>query len=102
MTAFGTSDSDSEIMSRYFSGADTPIINVVGQVGNLWDDQIVINLGNLGGEKALRHKPVVLITSLLVCTGCTCWLLEIVDTEWCVVLLKIFLKEVPTLVYQPF
>ena len=74
-----------DLMSRYFCGANTPVVNYNGGSGNIWDHQIALNLGNLAGEKAWRQKPFVITTALVICSGLTCWLLEIVRADWCVI-----------------
>ena len=67
---------------RYLSGASTPIVNINGNPTNLWDHQLVINLGNIKEEQAWRQNPIFIILALFVCSGATSWLLEIVHAEW--------------------
>lgn len=67
---------------RYLSGANTPIVNINGNPTNLWDHQLVINLGNIKEEQDWRHNPIIIIIALIVCSGATSWLLEIVYAQW--------------------
>lgn len=75
------------MLRRYFSGASTPIVNYAGGSRNIWDHQIAINLGNLKGEQAWRQNPIVITTALVVCSGLTSWLLEVVRKEWYILFL---------------
>ncbi|KAL8894123.1 MAG: hypothetical protein Q9192_004597 [Flavoplaca navasiana] len=67
---------------RWFSGGNTPLINVGVGPENLHRNTLTINLGNLKEEKRLRKHAVVVISALVVCAGLTSWLLEIVQAEW--------------------
>ncbi|KAL8860633.1 MAG: hypothetical protein Q9178_002986 [Gyalolechia marmorata] len=67
---------------RWFSGGNTPIVDVGVGPGNLHGNTLTINLGNLREEKRLRKHSVVVILALVVCAGLTSWLLEIVQAEW--------------------
>ena len=94
-----TGGADYELWIRYFSGAVTPIVNYAGNSRNIWDHQIAINLGNLRDESAWRQNPIVIVTALVICSGLTSWLLEVVHTEWYVIIHKctwtIVIKSTP-------
>ena len=81
-----TGAADSRSWIRHFSGAVTPIVNYAGSSWNIWDHQIAINLGNLRDESAWRQNPIVIVTALVVCSGLTSWLLEVVHTGWYVII----------------
>ena len=82
------SDADSRLCKRSFSGAVTPIVNYAGSSSNYWDHQIAINLGNLRDESSWRQNPIVIVTALVICSGLTSWLLEVVHTGWYVIIHK--------------
>lgn len=54
---------------RWFSGGNTPIVDV--GVGPENDNTLTINLGNLREEKRLRKHTVVVVSALVVCAGLT-------------------------------
>ncbi|KAL9636906.1 MAG: hypothetical protein Q9204_002076 [Flavoplaca sp. TL-2023a] len=68
--------------NRWFSGGNTPMVNVGVGPENLHRNTLMINLGNLMEEKRLRKHAVVIISALVVSAGLTSWLLEIVQAEW--------------------
>ena len=60
-----------EKVKRYFSGGNTPIVDVGVGPGNLYYSQLVINLGNLRVENKLRRHLVIIIAALVVIAGLT-------------------------------
>ncbi|KAL9032639.1 MAG: hypothetical protein Q9180_006387 [Flavoplaca navasiana] len=56
---------------RWFSGGNTPLVNVGVGPENLHRNTLTINLGNLREEKRLRKHAVVIISALVVCAGLT-------------------------------
>ena len=56
---------------RWFSGGNTPMVNVGVGPENLYRHTLKINLGNLIEEKRLRKHTVVIISALVVCAGLT-------------------------------
>lgn len=67
---------------RLFSSVTTPIVTVSRDEINIWEHQIVINLGNLRGENAFRQNAILIFSVLVICSGLTTWLLEIVRADW--------------------
>ena len=66
---------------RYFSEATTPIVALGSNLPRP-RNQILINLGNLRGETAFKQSLGLITLMLVVCSGLTTWLLEIVHARW--------------------
>ncbi|KAL8837937.1 MAG: hypothetical protein Q9176_005413 [Flavoplaca citrina] len=56
---------------RWFSGGNTPLVNVGVGPEKLHRNTLVINLGNLWEENRLRKHAAVVILALVVCAGLT-------------------------------
>ena len=76
---FETSDIQIRKSKRYFRGTNTPILEIPDQE---YLYTTVINLGNLHAESALAQNPVLVAIGVVVCSGTTTWLLELISAKW--------------------
>ena len=66
---------------HYFSGANTPIVDAAVPPKPK-PFSTIINLGNDKGESSSCQSILWIISAVVICSGCTSWLLLIITADW--------------------